>query len=72
MAQTTVQMTVILQPQTTMIVEVGPQPGVKKYATVAAMLAVRGQSGDIAYCFNKPDEWYKWSSQQQMWITANI
>lgn len=69
---TTVQITVIVEPQTTATISTGYQTSVRKFATMAEMLAVRGRSGDLAYCYNKPDEWYKWSTGQQMWITANI
>ena len=67
-----VAVTVIVQPSQTLIVEIGSQPAVRKYATVADMLAVRGSSGDLAYCYNMPDQFWKWNTGQQMWVQIGI
>ena len=67
-----VAITVIVQPQATLVVSSGYQTPYTKFATVDTMLATRGKSGDLAYCFNRPDQYWKWSVGQQMWVQANI
>jgi hypothetical protein len=66
------EITVIVQPRVIATVNTGYQAPYRKYNTVAEMLAVTGKAGDLAYCYNNPDVFYKWSTQQKMWIVANI
>jgi hypothetical protein len=63
---------VIVRPQTTMIVESGYQTSVRKFSTVEAMMAVIGRSGDLAYCYNRQDVWWKWVMATRSWEQTNI
>jgi hypothetical protein len=54
------------------IITSGYQTSIRKFATVAEMLDILGRSGDLAYCYNNPDVFYKWSVAQGAWIIANI
>ena len=65
-----VAITVIVEPQATTTVEIGTQATVRKFATTAAMDAVVGRAGDIAYAYDDPDTWYKWSTVSTEWQEA--
>jgi hypothetical protein len=61
-----------VRPQVLVTITVGQQPAVRKFATVEDMLTTIGRSGDLAYCYNQRDVFYKWSMDQRTWIVANI
>ena len=66
----------------TIIVEVGVQGplgpkgndgrGSKTYATTQLMFAATGDPGDIAYCLDQADQWWKWSVSQNTWVPSTL
>jgi hypothetical protein len=54
----------------------GPQGpagvGYLSFATQALMNTTVGGAGNIAYCLDTPDQWFKWSTIQNKWLPASF
>ena len=42
------------------------------FATTGLMFAVTGDPGDLAYCLDTPDQWWKWSVSQNTWVPSSL
>jgi hypothetical protein len=66
------EIAITVQPQTILSIVEGYQPALRKFATVEAMLATTGRSGDLAYCYNRQDTWWKWVMASRSWEQTSI